>query len=51
MVIIEERYNKAVEEIITINELRHWIDELTDTDMDEIIRNIDLYYKIEMNLD
>lgn len=51
MVVIEENYKKAIEEIITINELQHWIIELNDADIDYIIRDIDIYYRLEMNMD
>lgn len=51
MRIIEERYKNAIEEIITINELKQWTNELDDSDIDEIIRDIDIYYKLEMNMD
>lgn len=51
MRIIEERYQKAIEEIITINELQQWILELNEKDIDNIIRDIDIYYKLEMNMD
>lgn len=51
MAVLEERYRKAIEEIITINELQIWTDELRDTDIDGIIRDIDIYYKLEMNMD
>lgn len=51
MVVIEERYHKAIEEIITIQELQQWTDELDDGDIDDIIRDIDIYYKLEMNMD
>lgn len=51
MRIIEERYRKAIEEIITINELRQWTDELGTDDIDGLIRDIDIYYKLEMNID
>ena len=51
MKIIEERYKKAVEEIITINELRQWIFCLDDSDIDNILRDIDIYYRLEMNID
>jgi len=51
MRIIEERYKNAIEEIITINELKQWTNELNDSDIDEIIRDIDIYYKLEMNMD
>ncbi len=51
MVVIEERYHKAIEEIITINELKQWINELSNEDIDHIIRDIDIYYRLEMNMD
>ena len=51
MKIIEERYKKAIEEIITINELRQWIFCLDDSDIDNILRDIDIYYRLEMNID
>ncbi len=51
MAVLEERYRKAIEEIITINELQTWTDELKNNDIDGIIRDIDIYYKLEMNMD
>lgn len=51
MRVIEERYRKAIEEIITINELRQWTYDLEDKDIDGIIRDIDIYYKLEMNME
>lgn len=51
MEIIEKRYRKAIEEIITINELIKWTDSLDNKDIDGIIRDIDIYYKLEMNVD
>lgn len=51
MVVIEERYHKAIEEVITINELQQLTDELNNNDIDGIIRDIDIYYKLEMNMD
>lgn len=51
MKVIEERYEQAIEEIITINELQQWIEELPEEDIDNIIRDIDIYYKLEMNID
>lgn len=50
MIILEERYRSAIEDVITINELQKWIDELDDKDIDGIIRDIDVYYKLEMNM-
>ena len=51
MRVIENRYRAAIEEIITINELQHWTFDLADKDIDGIIRDIDIYYKLEMNMD
>lgn len=51
MTVLEERYRRAIEEIITINELSSWTWELEDTDIDGIIQDIDIYYKLEMNID
>ncbi|MCD8328273.1 MAG: hypothetical protein LUC25_04155 [Ruminococcus sp.] len=51
MAVLEERYRNAIEEIITINELQEWTKELDDEDIDGIIRDIDVYYKLEMNMD
>lgn len=51
MRIIRERYKKAIEEVITINELREWISDLNEYDIDNIIRDIDIYYKLEMHMD
>lgn len=51
MEIIEQRYRKAIEEIITINELKKWTNELPNSDIDGIIRDIDIYYRMEMNMD
>lgn len=51
MLVIEQRYKNAIEEIITINELCEWTNELSNDDIDGIIRDIDIYYKLEMNLD
>ena len=51
MKIIESRYREAIEEIITINELIEWMDCLGDEDVDGIIRDIDIYYRLEMNMD
>ena len=51
MRVIEDRYKTAIEEIITINELQQWTNELSDNDIDGIIQDIDIYYKLEMNMD
>ena len=51
MKIIESRYRNAIEEIITINELVAWICDLSNHNIDGIIRDIDIYYKLEMNIE
>lgn len=51
MRVIRERYEKAIEEVITINELKAWTSELSDSDVDDIIRDIDIYYRLEMHMD
>lgn len=50
MKIIEERYRKAFEEIITINEIKQWLDSLDSESVNVIINDIFFYYKMEMNL-
>lgn len=51
MTVLERRYKEAIEEIITINELQKWTRELGGADIDGIIRDIDIYYRLEMNMD
>lgn len=51
MEIVKERYRQAIEEIITINEIKQWIYGLENQDIDSIIRDMDIYFKLEMNLD
>lgn len=51
MEILLERYNNAIEEIITINELKQWLNNMTDQDINLLISDIDTYYKWEMNIE
>ena len=51
MIVIERRYREAIEDVITINELQHWVNELGNDDIDSMIRDIDIYYRMEMNFD
>lgn len=44
-----ERYNKAIEEVITINELKSWYSTLKENDIKNIMKDIIVYYKLEMN--
>ena len=44
-------YKKAIEEVITINELKVWMSELDDSAIDDIIRDIDMFYRLEMQMD
>ena len=50
MKIIKDRYINAIEEIITINELIEWLDGLDNNSTDLLIKDIDLYYRLELNL-
>jgi hypothetical protein len=50
MRIIMERYKKAIEEIITINELKKWLSDLNAESVDELLKDINLYYCFELNL-
>lgn len=50
MRVIKERYQNAIEEIITIHELREWLHMLSENEVDTIIRDIGIYYKLEMNI-
>ncbi len=51
MEVIKKRYYKSIEEIITINELKKWLDELNADELNLLIRDIDLYYKMELNIE
>ena len=51
MEVIINRYKRAIEEVITINELCQWTNSLPNKDIDGIIRDIDIYYKLEMNME
>ena len=50
MAVIEERYRYAIEEIITINELLAWMRGMDESSIDSVFRDIDIYYRLEMNL-
>lgn len=47
---IIDKYRFAIEEIITINELKTYLQELNHQDMNELLRDIDIYYRLELNL-
>ena len=51
MEVIEKRYEAAIEDVITINEIKNWTSRLQNDEVDGIIRDIDLYYKLEMNME
>lgn len=50
VLVIKERYKKAIEEVITINELQKWLSALDNDQIDKIIEDLDLYYSLELNL-
>lgn len=47
---LESAYHRAVEEVITINELKQWMEELDESDIDFLVSEIDKYYKLEMDM-
>lgn len=48
--ILKKKYYKAIEEVITINELVRWMKDLDENDIKFLIDEIDRYYKLEMNI-
>lgn len=50
MAVIKERYERAIEEIITINEIKEWLKKLDENAIDLIIKDINFYYRMELNL-
>lgn len=51
MEILEKRYRSAFEEIITINELELWLKNLSAKDLDQIIKDIETVFNLEMNIE
>lgn len=51
MNVIIEKYENSIEEIITINELKRWLNNLNEESINNLINDIDTYYKIEFNID
>jgi len=49
--ILKNSYLDAIEDIITINELKKWISNITEDDILQISKDIELYYKLELNID
>lgn len=49
MEVIIDRYTKAIEEIITINELKEKYENLSDENIKDILNDIVTYYRLEMN--
>ena len=49
--IIKSKYMEAIEEIITINELKAWLNNLNKTSIEHLIEDIDTYYKLEFNIE
>lgn len=50
MSVIENRYKQAVEEIITINELRYYLNNFSNNQIDDVVNDITIYYKLELNI-
>ena len=49
--VIKNSYIQAIEEVITINELKKWINTITQNDINTIASDIELYYKLELNIE
>ena len=50
MEMLKKRYLNALEEVITIQELNKWMEELNDEDVNYAINEIERYFKLEMNI-
>lgn len=50
MQVIVKKYENSIEEIITINELKKWLNQLNENSINNLIDDIDTYYKIELNI-
>lgn len=50
MKVVKDRYINAIEEIITINELKAWLKKLDNDSVDGILKDIHKYYTLELNL-
>ena len=48
---IKEKYIKAIEEVITINEIKAWLQKLDEVEVNSLISDIETYYRLELNLD
>ncbi len=50
MEILKQRYFHAFEEIITINELVTWLKSISEEGINDILKDIETYYKLELNI-
>ena len=50
MKVVKDRVVQAIEEIITINELKKWLLDMNESDVNSLINDMEFYYKMEMNL-
>lgn len=48
---IKKSYVEAIEDIVTINELKKWLVNITKEDAEKIAEDIELYYKLELNIE
>ena len=51
MKVIVEKYENSIEERITINELRNWLNGLNEDSINYLISDINTYYKMELNIE
>ena len=50
-IVIKKKYIEAIEEVITINEIKEWLQKLDGAEVGSLIDDIDTYYRLELNLD
>ncbi|KIM18471.1 restriction endonuclease [Apilactobacillus kunkeei] len=48
--VVEKRYLDSIEDIITINDLREYLDDLNIDDLNQVISNIKKYYEYEFEI-
>jgi len=48
---LQRKYHNAIEDVITINELQLWLDELNEESIRFLIQELNWYYRLEMNIE
>jgi hypothetical protein len=50
MEMLKQRYIHSFEEVITINELTLWLNTISEEGINDILKDIETYYKLELNI-